>query len=122
MTSLAGLGRPSLISALFFALAAGVLFTLGAMKRRKDLTDAGGRALNATWTFTLLASIALLSALFARDFSLEYVTNYSSRSLSAPYTLSAFWGGMEGSLLFWTLLLTGFAALALRQARARSSR
>ena len=122
MTSLAGLGRPSLIAALLFALAAGLLFTLGATKHRKDLTETAGRALNATWIFTLLASAALLSALFARDFSLEYVTNYSSRSLSAPYTLSAFWGGMEGSLLFWTLLLTGFSALALRQARARSSR
>lgn len=122
MTSLAGLGRPSLIAALLFAVAAGVMFTLGAIKKRRDLTESGGRALNATWIFTLLASVALLSALFARDFSLEYVTNYSSRSLSGPYTLSAFWGGMEGSLLFWSLLLTGFSVLALRQARARSSR
>ena len=122
MTSLAGLGRPSLLAALFFALAAGLLFTLGATKHRRDLTETAGRAMNVTWLFTALASAALLTALFARDFSVEYVTNYSSRSLSAPYTLSAFWGGMEGSLLFWTLLLTGFSALALRQARARSSR
>jgi cytochrome c-type biogenesis protein CcmF len=122
MTSLAGLGRPSLLAALAFAIVAGALFARGALKQRRDLTGSGARALTASALFTVLASIAMLSALFARDFSVEYVTNYSSRSLSGPYTLSAFWGGMEGSLLFWTLLLTGFAALALHQARARSSR
>ena len=122
MTSLAGLGRPSLLAALIFAMIAGAFFTLGALKQRKDLAESGARAVNATAFFTALASVALMHALFARDFSLEYVTNYSSRSLSAPYTFSAFWGGMEGSLLFWTLLLTGFSALALHQARARSSR
>ena len=57
-----------------------------------------------------------MTALFAHDFSLDYVARYSSRSLAGPYTLSALWGGMEGSLLFWTLLLTGFTALALRRA------
>jgi cytochrome c-type biogenesis protein CcmF len=36
--------------------------------------------------------------------------------------MSSLWGGMEGSLLFWTLLLTGFSALALHQARARNVR
>ena len=122
MTSLAGLGRPSLLAALLFALIAGAFFAVGALKQRKDLTESGARALNATALFTGLASVALMHALFARDFSVEYVTNYSSRSLSGPYTFSAFWGGMEGSLLFWTLLLTGFSALALHQARARASR
>ena len=70
-----------------------------------------------SFAFTGLASIALISALFAHDFSLEYVAKYSSRSLSGPYTFGAFWGGMEGSLLFWTLLLTGFSALALNRVR-----
>ena len=33
--------------------------------------------------------------------------------LSPVYSLSAFWGGQEGSLLLWLLVLTGYGALAV---------
>jgi cytochrome c-type biogenesis protein CcmF len=122
MRSLAGLGHPALLAALFFAGTAAVLSVMGAVRGRSDLADAGARAVTATCGFTVLAGVALLSALFAHDFSIEYVTNYSSRSLSGVFTFSALWGGMEGSLLFWTILLTIFSTIALRQARARNSR
>ncbi|MEA2498388.1 MAG: cytochrome c-type biosis protein CcmF, partial [Actinomycetota bacterium] len=122
MKSLAGIGHPSLLAALFFACAAVVLSVAGALRERRDLSDAGVRAVAATCGFTVLAGVALVSALFAHDFSVEYVTNYSSRSLSGVFKFSALWGGMEGSLLFWTILLTVFSTIALHQARSRNSR
>lgn len=121
MGSLAGLGAPSLRASLVFCAAALVLCVVAALRRNVALTDAGRRALGVSFMFTGLASAALLSALFAHDFSIDYVAKYSSRSLPAPYTFGAFWGGMEGSLLFWTLLLTGFASAALSRARAQSA-
>jgi len=120
--SLAGLGRPSLLVALLFSLIAIVAFIAAGRSGRRDLSEAGKRALYATFGFTALATISLITALLAHDFSLSYVANYTSRSLSVPYTISALWGGMEGSLLFWTTLLTGFSALAIARAPARSSR
>ena len=49
----------------------------------------------------------MLAAGFLRnDFSLTYVAEHSNRSLSGLYKLSAFWGGQEGSLLLWLLILT----------------
>jgi cytochrome c-type biogenesis protein CcmF len=122
MRSLAGLGHPSLIAALAFAAIALVLCTLGARRARADLALAGTRALYATAAFTALAAAALLNALFLHDFSIEYVVNYSSESLSGGYLFAALWGGMEGSLLFWTLLLTTFSAIAVAQARRAGSR
>ena len=122
MRSLAGVGHPALLAALFFACAAVVLSALGAVRQRRDLADAGVRAVTATCAFTVLAGVALVTALLAHDFSVEYVTNYSSRSLSGVFKFSALWGGMEGSLLFWTILLTIFSTVALRQARSRNSR
>jgi cytochrome c-type biogenesis protein CcmF len=71
--------------------------------------------------FVGLAIVALVTALGAHDFSVSYVANYSSRSLTGPYTFGALWGGMEGSLLFWTLLLTVFAAVALTRAPVRTA-
>ena len=122
MNSLAGLGRPSILAALALCVAATVLYAAGALSKRVDLSRAGLRALQMTFAFTALAGAALLSALVTRDFSLAYVANYTSRSLPMLYTVAAWWGGMEGSLLFWTVLLTGFAALACRRALATSER
>jgi cytochrome c-type biogenesis protein CcmF len=121
LSSLAGLGHPSLLAALGFAVVAGVLNALGAHRRRADFALAGARALYAAAGFTALATIALLNALFLHDFSVEYVVSYSSESLSGGYLFAALWGGMEGSLLFWTLLLTVFAAIAVRGARRAGS-
>lgn len=122
MTSLAALGSPALFAALVFAALALAGFLSGAALRRRELTESARRALNAAAAFVVIAAVALLSALFARDFSVAYVARYTSRSLSGPYTLSALWGGMEGSLLFWTLLLTIFSAAALAKARTLNAR
>lgn len=122
MTSLAALGAPSLIAALVFSIIGLGLCCGGAIRDSERLTAAGRRSVGASFVFTALAALALITALFAHDFSLEYVAKYSSRSLSGAYTMGAFWGGMEGSLLFWTLLLTGFSTIALEKARASTPR
>ncbi|MDP9069566.1 MAG: heme lyase CcmF/NrfE family subunit [Actinomycetota bacterium] len=113
--SLGGLGRPSLVAAFLLMGLAVALSLWGALRRDVRAAEAGRRALTAAAAFVALAAVALVSALFAHDFSLEYVTNYSSRALSRGYTMAALWGGMEGSLLFWTVLLSLFAAVALRR-------
>ena len=51
------------------------------------------------------------------DFSFVYVAGHTSRELPTPYTISAFWGGQEGSLLLWLLILTGFGAAAVALGR-----
>jgi cytochrome c-type biogenesis protein CcmF len=120
--SLAGLGYPSLVAAGIFAAATAGLSLLGALKKRPRLVESGARALRATALFVAAGTVALLSALLANDFSLSYVASYTSRSLSRPYTLAALWGGMEGSILFWTLLLTCFGAVAVSTTWVRDVR
>ena len=122
MTSLAGLGRPSLVAALCFGVVALALGIAGAVQRRRGLTVASTRAITVMAGFVAVATVSLLHALMNHDFSVAYVASYSSRSLTGPYTIAALWGGMEGSLLFWTLLLTIFSAVALRRAPARTPR
>ncbi len=53
-------------------------------------------------------------ALLRNDFSFTYVARTTSEALPTAYTISAFWGGQEGSLLLWLLVLTGFGAAAVR--------
>ena len=52
-------------------------------------------------------------ALARHDFSFVYVAEHTSRALPLGYRLAGFWGGQEGSLLLWLLILTGYAALAV---------
>jgi len=122
MVSLAGLGGPSLVAAVVFAIAALALATTGALRDRPAIAAGARRALISSFGFVALATLSLLTALGSHDFSLDYVARYSSRSLEGAYTFAALWGGMEGSLLFWTLLLTGFGSLAITRARSRDPR
>ena len=119
MRSLAGLGAPSLMVACAFALLSGGLAITGVVRKKHGYVIAGRRALIACFAFTAIATASLMGAIVAHDFSFSYVARYSSASLEGPYLIGTLWGGMEGSLLFWTLLLTGFAAIALTRARIK---
>ena len=56
----------------------------------------------------VLASAMLTVALWRRDFSFVYVAEYTDRLLPLFYTVTAFWAGQAGSLLFWMLTLAVF--------------
>ena len=60
-----------------------------------------------------LVLVMLTWALLSRDFSYEYVANYSSRLLPWQYRIAALWVGQAGSLLLWAWMM-GALALALR--------
>jgi cytochrome c-type biogenesis protein CcmF len=51
------------------------------------------------------ASATLLRALVSRDFTLSYVAKYTDSTLPLFYTVTAFWAGQAGSLLFWALAM-----------------
>jgi len=53
----------------------------------------------------VFSSILLLVALANRDYSFQYAYDNVDNALSFIYTLTAFWGGREGSLLFWELII-----------------
>ena len=80
--------------------------------RRHDLIASGERAVYATWGFVVVASLGLWTALLQHDFTLRYVASYTSSNLPRLYTLSAFWAGQAGSMLFWSLILTTYSAIA----------
>ena len=63
----------------------------------------------------------LTAALVAHDFSFAYVAAHTSRDLPTMYALSAFWGGQEGSLLLWLLVLTGYGGARRRDQPASCS-
>ena len=78
---------------------------------RPELLTSARRALVAVAIATGAASVRLWIALFTRDFSIDYVAMHTSRAAQPWYTFSAFWAGMAGSLLLWSLVLSVYAAV-----------
>jgi len=109
----ADLGRAALVVSLGLAVYALVVGWFAARSGRRRLADSARNALIACFGSTLVAAAVLATALARHDFSFVYVASHTSRTLPTIYALSAFWGGQEGSLLLWLLVLTGYGALAV---------
>jgi len=105
------IGDLSLILTIFASLWAIIALVYGLKKRSKDFIDSGRRGVNSAFFLVTLASVMLVYGFVTRDFSIKYVANHSSRDLPLFYTISAFWAGQEGSLLFWLWLLSIFGAI-----------
>ena len=110
------LGRAALVATLGLAVYAVVAGSYAAWKGRRRLALSAQNALIAAFGTSIVASLVLVAALVRHDFSFVYVAEHTSRELPTGYTISAFWGGQEGSLLLWLLILTGYStAVAARE-------
>jgi cytochrome c-type biogenesis protein CcmF len=76
------------------------------------------------FAYTTCGLIALDVAILAycfqtHDFSVRYVQRYSDRSMEWFYLFTALWGGQDGSLLWWTFILSMYTAACVRWLRGR---
>jgi len=85
----------------------------GILTKRPLLSKTARNAGMAVFGLVTLAVATIEYGFFTDDFSLSYVSAHSNRALPLYYKFSALWAGQEGSLLFWTWLLSIYAFLAL---------
>jgi cytochrome c-type biogenesis protein CcmF len=97
--------------------------TLGMGLRRKNpkLLRAGQRYAWLVLAGAILASVAMEVAFLSHDFSLRYVADNGSRSTPLLYTITGMWSALEGSILLWGLVLSGYLALMARRFRNRAT-
>src|SRR6476646_9084244 len=107
------LGRAALVVCFLLALYAVVAGFWGAHARRRRLSQSAKNALIAAFGSAVVASAVLLVALGRSDFRFSYVSAHTSRELPTAYKLASFYGGQEGSLLLWLVVLTGYGAAAV---------
>src|SRR5580765_3939385 len=117
---MADLGRAALFVSLGLAVYATVVGAWAVRTHKRRLSDSAGNALFAALGSTAVAAAVLLSALLRHDFSFVYVAQHTSTELPTGYSMSAFWGGQEGSLLLWLLVLTAYASAAVLINRRRA--
>jgi cytochrome c-type biogenesis protein CcmF len=100
------LGHFALILAMLLALIAGIVPMLGARFGIPQWMRVAAPAACGQFGFIAIAFGCLAASFLGDDFSVIYVVENSNSALPAIYRFTAVWGGHEGSLLLWTLLLT----------------
>jgi cytochrome c-type biogenesis protein CcmF len=106
------LGQFALWATLLLGLWCVAIAFSGRWHGRPDLAQSVVHSVYAVFGCLVVASLALWKGLIASDFNIEYVAAYTSRNLPSYYIFSAFWAGQKGSLLFWAVVLSLFAAAA----------
>ena len=67
----------------------------------------------------LLAVISMQRALQQRDYSLKYIQQVGSSTTPTLYNVAAMWSALEGSILLWVVVLSGFTAAVAWRFRKR---
>ena len=73
------------------------------------------RILIISASLACVSTLALAFALLTGDFSIEDVVATTSLATPWPYRIAALWGGMDGSMLFYSALSGVAAAVGLRR-------
>jgi cytochrome c-type biogenesis protein CcmF len=102
------LGQFALVLAACMALCQAVLPLAGAATGRADWMVVARPAAIAQFLFIAIAYAVLSHAFVTDDFSILYVAQNSNSSLPLAYKFAAVWGGHEGSLLLWSLMLSAW--------------
>jgi cytochrome c-type biogenesis protein CcmF len=100
------LGQLALLLALAVALVQGSLPIIGAARGRHDWMALARPAAQTQFLLVGLAFICLAISFVQNDFSVLYVAENSNSALPLQFRIAAVWGGHEGSLLLWLLMLS----------------
>src|SRR5215217_2895400 len=116
---MASLGSFTLLAGFVIAAYAAAISVLGARRGSRRLIESGIGALYVTTALMTVASGVIVYAFVSHDYSIKYVQRYSDAVQPLFYKITSYWGGLDGSILFWVFLLSVFGAIAVRVNRER---
>jgi len=103
------LGHFALILALCVAIIQGVFSIAGAQLGIRSWIVLAKPAAQCQFVLVAVAFGFLTYSFIENDFSVQYVAMQSNSLLPLQYRISAVWGGHEGSMLLWVLLLSAWS-------------
>lgn len=111
------LGQFALIVALATAILQATLPLYGAFANIPAWVALAKPAARAQLLLVAVAFACLTHAFVVDDFSVEYVAHHSNSHLPLLFRIAGVWGGHEGSLLLWSLILALWSGAVSRYAR-----
>ncbi|MBK5258565.1 MAG: heme lyase CcmF/NrfE family subunit [Thermoanaerobaculia bacterium] len=108
----ATLGRTIILASLLVSTAGAIIaFAAGRTRSREGLKWAQRFAY--AFAFLMIAATAVMEyALLTHDFSVGYVAQVGSRTVPVWVTIVSLWSSLEGSILFWGLILGIYIGIA----------
>jgi cytochrome c-type biogenesis protein CcmF len=107
------IGALAVLLALCFSVYAILAALLGKWKSKPLLALSAERAVYAIWLLLTTSAGFLIYGFMADDFRLAYVAGHSNRAMPNVFKFSAWWSGMEGSLLLWAWILSSYSAIVV---------
>ncbi|MGH2358545.1 MAG: heme lyase CcmF/NrfE family subunit [Candidatus Limnocylindria bacterium] len=116
---IAPVGHAAVLVGLGLSAYAAVAFAVAGRRGDAQVAASARRAVLASFVAALIGCGAMVTALLTHDFSIEYVARNNATTTPPFFSAISLWAALEGSILFWTLLATGWAGLVLHRLRAR---
>src|SRR5262245_17783394 len=116
---MASLGSFLLLAAFVVASYAAAVSLVGARRRSRALIESGIGAFYLICALMTCASAVMVNAFMTDDFSIKYVAHYSDSVQPLFYKITSYWGGLDGSIMFWVFLLSTFGSAAVYVNRER---
>jgi cytochrome c-type biogenesis protein CcmF len=111
---MASLGALILVLAFVVAAYAAAASITGARRRNQRLVESGIGAFYTVAALMTVVSGIILYAFVAGDYSIKYVQLTSDSVQPLFYKITAYWGGLDGSVMFWVFLLSVFGSVAVK--------
>jgi cytochrome c-type biogenesis protein CcmF len=115
----ASLGYAALLLSMVAAAYTVAASAAGARRGSKRLIRSGIQAAYGTTALVTFSSAIMFFLLLSNDYSVKYVQRHSDASMPWYYKLTSFWGGLDGSIMWWVLLLALFSSVAIYVNRER---
>jgi cytochrome c-type biogenesis protein CcmF len=116
---MASLGNFLLLAAFVICSYAGTVSVVGARRRSRRLIESGIGASYLVAALMTAASAVIVNAFLTDDYSIKYVQHYSDSAQPLFYKMTSYWGGLDGSIMFWVFLLSVFGSVAVYVNRER---
>ena len=117
---MASLGAFLLLLAFVTAAYAVAASVAGARRRNNRLIESGIGAFYTVAAIMTVASGVIIYAFVSGDYSIRYVQRYSDAVQPLFYKITSYWGGLDGSVMFWVFLLSLFGSVAVKVNRERN--
>src|ERR1051325_8155964 len=116
---MASLGSFLLLATFVVCSYAAVVSVVGARRRSRALIESGIGASYLVCALMTVASGVMINAFLSGDYSIKYVQHYSDSVQPLFYKITSYWGGLDGSIMFWVTLLSIFGTIAVYVNRER---
>ena len=116
---MASLGSYLLLTAFVICAYAAAISIAGARRRSRRLIESGIGAFYLLSAVMICASAVMIYSFVTNDYSIKYVQHYSDSVQPLFYKITSYWGGLDGSIMFWVFMLSMFGSTAVYVNRER---